>query len=252
MDGESVLHLYEALLAFDMTPPKSAAGWGLEEFFPPFVQSADLRVTGQQKKKIDVIVRWHQQSLHLHAHSNTPRNTGQQGLCICLENRTSFRPKSRSHGYYWNQHFSLCDNSGLPGTIHSMSSFPQYAQLKWQRENSQHYMELIQNTALSCLLDGLGRGEWMTEQKMQHRDCEKRQIPLFHVCKEEQRRYNCNRMTALQWTSSITPSDDLVAQRAKCRLHFRERWRGKEENREIWGKPNPQSRQFTQTKLKME
>lgn len=51
-------------------------------------------------------------------------HTRQQGLCICLENRTAFRPKSRSEGYHWNQHFSQHDNSGLPGTIHSMSSFP--------------------------------------------------------------------------------------------------------------------------------
>lgn len=51
-------------------------------------------------------------------------HTKQQGLSICLENRTAFRPKSRSEGHHWNQHFSQQDNSGLPGTIHSISSFP--------------------------------------------------------------------------------------------------------------------------------
>lgn len=53
---------------------------------------------------------------------------------------------------------------------------------------------------------------------------------------EEQRRYNSNRMTDIPSFNehlSITHISDLVTQRAKFILHFRERWRRKRENREM-------------------
>lgn len=58
-----------------------------------------------------------------------------------------------------------------------------------------------------------------------------------------------DRQTFVQWSLSLIHSDDLVAQRAKFNLQFRDRWRQKHENREMWGKPN-QVAQGSSQKLK--
>jgi len=94
------------------------------------------------------------------------------------------------------------------------------------------------------------------QEKMQHRDRNGETNPtVLHMqrgAKEIQLQQK-DRQTFRQRALSITHPDDLAAQRAKFNLYLRERWKRKGDNRETRRKPNQvsQSRQFTQTKLKM-
>lgn len=101
-------------------------------------------------------------------------------------------------------------------------------------------MVLIQNTALSYLLGGLSRKEWMTDEGSRRCNTQTAGRDKSHCSTYARRRKGDTSATEPEadHPSNTVYIDDLLAQKPKFNLDFIERWRRKGENREIRGKPN--------------
>lgn len=89
-------------------------------------------------------------------------------------------------------------------------------------------MVLIQNTALSCVLGGLGREERMTDESSRRCNTKTAGRDKSHCSTYAKRRKGDKSATEPEadfQTLCITHTDDLLAQKPKFNLDFIERWR---------------------------